>query len=98
MPRHLQFACVRTLDSVKRNQVQHVAMPGGLPRPAYRVARCLPQLLTRFSTMGITTVCLLQVIPLEERGLGLGEAFNMRLDELKVVDIAFLGKCGGKGL
>lgn len=33
-----------------------------------------------------------QVIPLEERGLGLGEAFNMRLDELKVVDIAFLGE------
>lgn len=32
-----------------------------------------------------------QVIPLDERG-GLGEAFNMRLDELKVVDIAFLGE------
>jgi len=36
-----------------------------------------------------------QVIPLEERGLGLGEAFNMRLDELKVVDIAFLGERNG---
>lgn len=33
-----------------------------------------------------------QVIPLEDQGLGLGEAFNMRLDELKVVDIAFLGE------
>lgn len=30
-----------------------------------------------------------QVIPLDERS-GLGEAFNMRLDELKVVDITFL--------
>jgi DNA damage-binding protein 1 len=36
---------------------------------------------------------LFKVIPLEERGLGLGEAFNMRLDELKVVDIAFLDGC-----
>lgn len=32
-----------------------------------------------------------QVIPLDERG-GMGEAFNMRLDELKVVDLAFLGE------
>lgn len=35
-----------------------------------------------------------QVIPLDERGT-LGEAFNMRLDELKVIDLAFLGGWGG---
>ncbi|EFN59838.1 hypothetical protein CHLNCDRAFT_29381 [Chlorella variabilis] len=35
---------------------------------------------------------LFKVIPMDERG-GLQEAFNMRLDELKVVDIAFLDGC-----
>ena len=36
---------------------------------------------------------LLQVIPLDGRGV-LQEAFSMRLEELKVVDLAFLGGCG----
>ncbi|PSC68559.1 DNA damage-binding 1 [Micractinium conductrix] len=35
---------------------------------------------------------LFKVIPLDERGT-LGEAFNMRLDELKVIDLAFLDGC-----
>ncbi|KAL4855081.1 DNA damage-binding protein 1 [Chlorella vulgaris] len=35
---------------------------------------------------------LLKVIPMDERG-GLQEAFNVRLDELKVVDLAFLEGC-----
>lgn len=38
----------------------------------------------------VSPASLLQVIPMDEAG-GLQEAFNTRLDELKVIDLAFLG-------
>lgn len=63
--------------------------PGGRGSAALSVNIC--HAATNICHHPPSPVFLPQVIPLDERG-GLQEAFNMRLDELRVVDIAFLGE------